>query len=118
MHNVDSELRDPDSILQFYKRLLALRHENPALREGEYVPLNEDQPAVLSYLRRYKGEAVLVVLNMSGTEQRASFDLSKQGFSNGKAATLLTTLAGHPQEMSLSGLALEPFGVYIAKVSN
>ena len=87
------------------------------MREGEYVPLNEDQPDVLSYLRRYKGEAVLVVLNMSGAEQKVSFDLSKQGFSSGKAATLLTTLAAHPQDVPLSGLALEPFAVYIAKVS-
>ena len=116
-HNVEAELKDQDSVLQFYKHLLALRHENPSLREGDYIPLNEDQPDVLSYLRRYQGQAVLVVLNMSGTEQKVRFDLSRQGFSSGKVTTLLTMLAAHPQDVPQSGFVLEPFAVYIGKVS-
>jgi alpha-glucosidase len=115
-HNVEAELKDPDSILQFYRHVLTLRREDPALREGEYIPLNEDQPSVVSYLRRYKNQAVLVVLNMSGTNQKVSFDLSKQGFSGSKATTLLTTLSSHPQEVQLSDVSLEPFAVYIARV--
>jgi alpha-glucosidase len=116
-HNVASELRDPNSVLQFYKHLLALRHENRALLDGEYIPLNGNDPNVLSYLRRYKSEAVLVVLNMAGTEQKISFELTPQGFSSAKATTLVTTLKAHPQEVPLSQIALEPFAVYIAKVS-
>jgi alpha-glucosidase len=115
-HNVESELNDPDSILLFYKHLLSLRHQDMSLREGEYISLNEDQPNVLSYLRRYKDQAVLVMLNMSGTPQKVSVDLSKQGFSGGKATTLLTTLRAHPKEVTLSDISLEPFAVYIAKV--
>jgi alpha-glucosidase len=116
-HNVASELRDPNSILRFYEHLLALRHQNRALLDGDYLPLNENDPNVLSYLRRYKNQAVLVVLNMSGTQQKVSFDLTPQGFSSGKVATLLTTLNAHPQEVPLSQISLEPFAVYIAKVS-
>src|ERR1700738_2384677 len=80
-HNVEAELKDPDSVLQFYKHLLALRHENSSLREGRYIALNEDQPDVLSYLRRYKDQAVLGVLNLSGREQKVGFDLAQQRFS-------------------------------------
>src|SRR5438876_5787168 len=116
-HNVASELKDPDSILQFYRRVLALRHENVALRDGQYVPLNESDQNVLSYLRRYKDEAVLVVLNMSGSEQKVSFDLAGQGFASGKATTLLTTLRGNRKEAALSEVTLEPFAVYIGKLS-
>ena len=116
-HNVAGELKDPDSILQFYRRVLALRHENVALRDGQYVPLNESDQNVLSYLRRYKDEAVLVVLNMSGSEQKVSFDLAGQGFASGKATTLLTTSSGHPKEAALSEVTLEPFAVYIGKLS-
>src|SRR6202522_3902745 len=79
-HNVASELDNPDSVLQFYRRLLALRHHEPALLDGDYVALNEDNSNVLSYLRRYKNETVLVVLNMSHSKQQISFDLSAQGF--------------------------------------
>jgi len=116
-HNVEGELKDPDSILNFYKHLLALRHEDPALRDGEYVALNENDSNVLSFLRRYKAEAVLVVLNMSGSPQKVTFNLSPQGFPSARATTLLTTLSAQPKEVSLSDISLLPFAVYIGKVA-
>jgi alpha-glucosidase len=115
-HNVASELTEPASVLQFYKHLLALRHQEHALLYGDYVALNQDNPNVLSYLRRYKNEAVLVVLNMSGTAQQISFNLSEQGFSSAKTTTLLTTTALAPSEQ-LDQVALDPFAVYIARVT-
>ena len=115
-HNVASELKDPDSVLQFYKRLLTLRHHEPALLDGDYVGLNQDNPDVLSYLRRYKNEAVLVVLNMSNAKQHISFDLSAEGFASAKATPLLTTLAAPPKGR-LDQVALDPFAVYIARIS-
>jgi alpha-glucosidase len=114
-HNVETELQDPNSILSFYKHLLKLRHENSALLEGEYVALNPDDPNVLSYLRKYKDEAVLVVLNMSAEPQKATFDLSAQGFATPQPRTLLTTMKGEVN--SLSQITLEPFAVYIAEIS-
>ncbi len=114
-HNVVKELADPNSILQFYKHVLALRHTEPALREGAYVAMNENDANVLSYLRLYKNEGVLVVLNMSGGEQKLSVDLGTQGFRGSKPSTLLTTLSSPPQD--LSQFTIEPFGVYIGKVT-
>jgi alpha-glucosidase len=115
-HNVASELADPNSVLQFYRRLLALRHQERALLDGDYVALNQDNVNVLSYLRRYKNEAVLVVLNMSGTTQQVSFNLSEQGLPSAKAATMLTTLAAAPSG-PLGQIVLDPFAVYIARIS-
>ena len=115
-YNVARESQDPNSILQFYKHLLALRHQEHALLDGDYTALNQDNPDVLSYLRRYKNEAVLVVLNMSATPQQISFNLAENGFSSAKATTLLTTSA-IPASGKLDQVTLEPFQVYIARVS-
>jgi alpha-glucosidase len=115
-YNVAAELNDPNSILQFYKHLLALRHHERALLFGDYVALDPDNPDVLSYLRRYQNEAVLVVLNMSATPQQVSFDLSAAGFPAAKATTLLTT-STLVTGTQLEQIALEPFTVYIARVS-
>jgi len=71
---------------------------------------------VLSYLRRFKNEAVLVVLNMSGSAQQVSFDLAQPGFSGAKVKTLLTTLSAPPKGR-LDKLSMEPFSVYIARLS-
>jgi hypothetical protein len=71
---------------------------------------------VRTYLRRYKNEAVLVVLNMSGTTQQVGFNLSEQGFASAKAKTILTTVAAAPSGQ-LNQIALDPFAVYIARLS-
>jgi alpha-glucosidase len=115
MHNVATEDKDPDSILNFYRHLLALRHTDAALAEGEYVALNENDPNVISYLRRYKNEAVLVALNMSNTEHTVKFDLAPQGFGKAKSTTLLTTVK--PAPARIEEVSLAPFGVYIARLS-
>jgi alpha-glucosidase len=115
-HNVESEKSDPNSILIFYKNLLALRHTNKALLDGDYVALNQNDANVYSYLRRYKGQAVLVVLNMSENPQNVSFNLSKQGFSTGEAKTLLSTINGGATQ-KLSGISLPPYTVYIGEVT-
>jgi alpha-glucosidase len=113
-HNVATESKDPNSILNFYKRVLAVRHTNKALLDGSYVALNEGDDNVLSYLRSYKGQAVLVALNMSGSPQKVKFDLSGQGF----ATANFKSLAATPQSTSANGeVLLPPFGVFIGEVT-
>ncbi len=115
-HNVASELADPSSVLQFYKQLLALRHKDKALLYGDYVALNPNNPNILSYLRRYKGEAVLVVLNMSSTAQPIPLNLSDEGFPSPRLTTLLST-SGSAKSGKGEPLPMDPFSVYIARVS-
>ena len=116
-HNVATELKEPDSILNFYRHVLELRHQDAALRDGEYVALNENDPNVLSYLRRDKDEAVLVVLNMSSSPQKVSFDLQAQGLTASNATTMLSTGKAKSASVSLGSISLEPFAVYIGKVA-
>ncbi|HTZ48767.1 MAG TPA: alpha-glucosidase [Verrucomicrobiae bacterium] len=116
-HNVAVESKNPHSILSFYKDVLALRKSEAAFREGTYIPLNESDPNVMSYLRRSQGGTVLVVLNFSPTAQNVSFDLSAQGFTNAKVKELLQNAASVP-DGTLKNVQLEPYGVYIGRVSN
>jgi alpha-glucosidase len=115
-HNVASELQDPNSVLQFYRHLLALRRHERALLDGDYVALDQDNRSVLSYLRRYRNEAVLVVLNMSATAQRIGFNLSENGFPAAKVTTLLTT-SDSSASGQLDQVDLAPFAVYIARIA-
>jgi alpha-glucosidase len=113
-HNVETELKDPNSVLSVYKKVLALRHTNVALVEGSYTALNQDDPNVMSYLRSYKGKAVLVVLNMSDAPRTVKFDLARQGFST----FTLTPLVGGWESDKLNVLSLAPFGAVIAEVNH
>jgi alpha-glucosidase len=115
-HNVATESADPASILNFYKRLLDLRHHEKALLEGEYIPLDENNPNVLSFLRRVNNEAVLVVLNMSVTAQKVTLDLAPQGFAAASHAVLLTNGSGTTRSQG-ADINVEPFTAYIEKLT-
>ena len=113
-NNVATESKDPNSVLNLYKKVLALRHTNEELLEGSYTALNEDDPNVMFYLRSYKGKAVLVALNMSATPQKAVFNLAPQGFAG---ATLKTLIASPEASVKGKEVTLEPFGLLIAEVN-
>jgi alpha-glucosidase len=115
-HNVESEQHDPNSVLNFYRRLLLLRKEDSALREGKYVALNLSDSNIMSYLRQSEDSTVLIVLNMSATKQEPSFDLAAQGLVSAKPTTLLENGAA-VGPANLKSVALEPYGVYIAKLN-
>lgn len=63
--NVERQLRDENSTLNFFKRLIALRQRETALQVGDYVPVFNDEK-ILAYFRKAEDKTFLVVLNMSG----------------------------------------------------
>jgi alpha-glucosidase len=115
-HNVATESADSNSILNIYRRILALRRDQAALRDGEYVALNPQDPNVFAFVRRYKGEAVLVALNMSASNQTVKLDLGLAGFPSPKMTVLLTTSPNAATEV-LDELTIGPFSAFIAKIT-
>ncbi len=117
-YNVATEQYDPNSILSFYKHLIALRRELSALRDGAYVAVNRDDPNVLAYLRRARNgtDPVLVALNMSAQPQQVNFSLKGFGVDGKSLHVLLATPRSTNSDLSMSGVKLEPFGVLIAAV--
>lgn len=116
-HNVAAQDKDPHSILNFYRKLIALRRRSPSLQDGEYVALNEDDPSVLSYLRKGSSETVLVVLNMSARPHKVDFDLSRYGLSAKKGKTLLSSSLNRKKSGKLVGFELSPFEAYVGRLS-
>jgi glycosidase len=78
-HNVAAQLRDPKSLLNYYKTLIRLRRENPALRDGALKMVDENNPGVLSFLRQSGTATVLVALNLSGQPQTVRYTLGGAG---------------------------------------
>ncbi len=70
-NNVASEESDPASVLNYYKRIIALRRASPALLNGDYTPLGDD-PHVFAYRRHADGQTYVIVLNMSPEERKVS----------------------------------------------
>jgi alpha-glucosidase len=117
-YNVAVEQRDPDSIFNFYKRVIALRREQPALRDGSYVAVNRDDQNVLAYLRTGAdgADSVLVALNMSAQPQTVSFKLNGFGVSGSSLQVLVAAPKQTNEQLGLEKIRLDPFGVLVAEV--
>jgi glycosidase len=63
--NVAKQSADPDSVLSFYRRLIALRHETPAIGQGGQELLDVGDRDVLAYARRLGDSSALVLLNFA-----------------------------------------------------
>jgi alpha-glucosidase len=55
----------PDSLLNFYRRLIWLRKEHPALQIGAYEPLHGLDPRLFAYRRRAAAQSIIVILNFA-----------------------------------------------------
>ncbi len=113
-YNVETEKRDPNSILNYYRQLLSMRHTKLALLEGKYIALNEDDPNVLAYARSYKLKNVLVVLNMSGVTQKVNLNLASKGLHAKVVRTLLSSFSA-PSQPDPDGISIEPLGAWIGE---
>ncbi|HEV2765756.1 MAG TPA: alpha-amylase family glycosyl hydrolase, partial [Pyrinomonadaceae bacterium] len=89
--NVAAQSKDPSSLLNFYKRLIALRRQSPALLDGSYSALGSD-PHVFAYSRSVRGQTVVVALNMSA--ERRTLQLPLQTVTGAFAYSVM--LSSHP----------------------
>lgn len=64
--NVEHQLADPDSILNYYKALIRLRKSTEVLIYGKYEAVLEEHPEIFAYSRTLGNEVYLIVLNFYG----------------------------------------------------
>jgi alpha-glucosidase len=80
--NHDALKRDPSSILHLYRRLLALRHEEPALRTGGFERMTVPE-GLVGYRRFSSGRTWLVLINFTDREIAVSGGLAVAGDGEG-----------------------------------
>jgi alpha-glucosidase len=115
--NVKTELADPASILNWHRRLIALRRTNAALRDGRVVMLDPGNGSVLSYARvAADGAAVVVALNMSGVTQTVTLGLKAAGVRGSRLTTLLANPVSLPDAVAGHAVTLPPFAAWVAQV--
>ena len=120
--NVAAEDANPDSLLNWYRKLIALRRNNPALHTGVNIMLDHDAQNALVWLRKPanpspENPSVVVACNLSA--QPITLSLKSDMKANGVRGSFLRPLARTDNgmgAMDLDTLHLQPFGVYIGEV--
>jgi maltose alpha-D-glucosyltransferase/alpha-amylase len=75
--NVEAQQNNPNSLLWWSKRLIALRKQFQAFGRGTMEILNAANYRVLAFMRQYEDQTILVVANLSRFPQYVELDLSK-----------------------------------------
>lgn len=66
--NAEAQEKDPNSTLNYFKKLVKLRKQEPAFVYGTYTLLDKENPNVYAYTRELNGKKLLVLLNFSDKE--------------------------------------------------
>jgi alpha-glucosidase len=116
--NVAAQQADPNSVLNFTRRLIALRRAHAALRQGSFKPLFRTDTGVLAYERELTGlpgetERIQIYLNFSGSTRPVSFSET----ANPHTTTILLSSAGRAEFCpARHQFMLDPYEVLLLEV--
>ncbi len=111
---VKEQEHNPASLLNYYKRLLRARKGSPALRTGEYIPLQKSEKDYVSFLRKSDEQTVLVVLNYSHINLDLDFTRVKKIKNN--SLKILFSSAERRTDSLPPNFKINPFEVFVAEV--
>jgi hypothetical protein len=130
--NVALEDADNTSLLNWYRKLTALHHENSVLRAGTMELIATGNPDIVAWVRRPVDSAsttppVVVVCNMTARPLAVSVaaDVRRVGIqpATSMMRTLLSSaLAAAPRDailghVSMTAISLPPYGVYVGELA-
>ena len=104
--NVEAQLEDQSSLVQWTRKMLQARAENPAFGYGSFEDLGGTNDAVLSFLRRHDDDLVLCINNLSRFPQATDLDLTAfQGLVPVEitGAVVFPEITGDPYRLTVSG---------------
>ena len=104
--NAAAQAGDPNSVFEHYRRLIALRHEDPVVTDGDFELLLPGHPVIWAFLRRTAAAELLVAASFSADVVDAVLPVDPDW---ADAAVVLTSLNGDPPLQPLPSLKLRPW---------
>ncbi len=109
--NVKSQLKDENSIFNYYKKLIKIRKSNPVIVHGKYELILEENKEIFAYTRTLENEMLLVICNFTGNDTKFVFE-RKIEF---KSKALLISNYNVNENDSIDSIELKPYEARIYK---
>jgi oligo-1,6-glucosidase len=100
--NASKQMEDPDSVFNYYKRLIELRKKYPVIVYGQYELLDPDNVDLYVYKRTYKEETLIIICSFK--EQEVPYALD--GYDLEDAEILISN---YPVEDDNANIVLKPY---------
>ena len=109
--NVAAQEKDPNSVLNHFRKMVKLRKDNKVLVYGKYQLLQAEHPEIYSFTRTLKDKKMLVLLNF--TDRDSSIELSQ-------AKSISKTLINNYDVFAhdIGKITLKPYQAVIAELKN
>jgi len=111
--NAKSQLKDENSIFNYYKELIKIRKSNSVVMHGKYELILEENKEVFAYTRTLENEMLLVICNFTGNETKFVLE-RKIEF---KSKELLISNYSVNENDLIDGIELKPYESRIYKFS-
>ncbi|WP_409251417.1 glycoside hydrolase family 13 protein [Bacillus sp. SCS-153A] len=111
--NVENQTQDDQSILSFYKKMIAVKKNNDIFTYGIYDLILEKHEQIYAYTRSLENEKVLVITNLSTKTVEAELDeisVSSEGL-------LLNNYPVEPHN-GVSSITLQPYEARVYRLTN
>jgi oligo-1,6-glucosidase len=106
--NAEAQEKDPNSVLNYFRKLVQLRKKESTLVYGKYTLLDRENPNVYAYTRELDGKKLLVLLNF--TDKDSPY---KIGISTAKSKIILDNYTGTKK---LKSNTLRPYEAIIMEL--
>ncbi|MBM7662716.1 oligo-1,6-glucosidase [Bacillus mesophilus] len=110
--NVEKQVQDPDSVLNYYKQLIQLRKKHEVLVYGDYELILENDTEIYAYTRTLGQEKLLVVLNFFGGTPTFRLPSSLHVESH----ELLISNYGVEEDVNIQEFQLQPYEARVYRI--
>lgn len=101
--NVESALKDRNSVFYYYQKLIKLRKEHEVIVYGDVNMLHEDNENIFAYTRNYNDEKLLVILNFC--EKEVEFKVEEKL----EEGTVELLISNYDCDNNVNNILLKPY---------
>lgn len=113
--DVETQLADDNSILNYYKRALRIRNENPCIARGTTEVINLTGQDIAAVRRTWQDDSIVIVYNYSDEEKQITELEGLDGLSDMEIRGYLTVYSS--EEVTLGeGLTMPPYSIAFLKL--
>lgn len=109
--NVEAQIKDEDSIYNFYKKLIKLKKSSKVLTYGKFNLILKNLEDIFAYSRTLEGEEYLIISNLSEKIKKIKI----KGYENKEKELLISNYKG--EDHFLGRMILKPYECLVYKIN-